>query len=1265
MTATDTIERVDSPEPPASNDRGWSRLRVGFSNGEAIVTFLVVAACVVFTFKELQPSQLFKNTTPAGGDMGAHVWLPAYVKSSLLPHLRITGWTPDWYDGFPALTFYFPGPIVAIALLSYVIPYNIAFKLVTVVGLLALPVAAWAFGRLARLRFPGPACLALATLPYLFGREFTIYGGNIASTMAGEFSFSISLSLALVFLGLVARGLEDGRHRALAAIVLAACGVCHILPLFFAIGGAIVLTLMRFDRRRLRWIVPVLVAGALLIAFWALPFYARLPYATNMGYEKLTNYLGSLFPGSDTWLYILAAIGVMLALARRNRVGMFFTIMAVLSALVFRFAPQARLWNARVLPFWFLCLYLLAGLAFMEAGTLLVEHLRTPESRRGALISVPIVTGVIAFAWVNYPLHNLPFGHASASGKYSWMGISSYDSSYVPSWINWNYSGYQSSGKAREQEYFALIAEMTKLGKDPSYGCGRAMWEYEPELDQMGTPDALMLLPYWTRGCIGSQEGLYYESSATTPYHFLDAAELSDQPSNPVRGLDYPDGPDVAEGVQHLQMLGVKYFMAETPDIEAAADADSNLQLIATVGPFPVTYTTGSKSSVKQRTWKIYEVENSPEVTPLAYQPVVIRGVSKGGQPWLTASENWYLNPGLWDVYEAASGPGNWARVSSNSTALPHTSLPSVQVSDIHEGTESISFNVDQTGVPVLVKTSYFPNWSVSGASGVYRVTPNLMVVIPTATHVTLTYGYTSLDWLAFMLSLLGVLGLVVLWRRPPVTYPQLGYLTVGDDPYPGPRPPATKVRPGMADFDPNALAPDALAAVFKAYDIRGTVPDQLNADLARAVGVAFAGFSGSDRVVVARDMRPSGVELTSAFAAGVTSAGIDVVDLGLTSTDELYFASGSLDAAGAMFTASHNPAHYNGIKLCLAGARPVGADTGLRQLMASVAAIGRDGYQAASVPGTVTRADVLSAYAAKVRSFVSIPDLRPLKVIADTANGMGGLVVPAVFAELPFQLEVLYGELDGTFPNHPADPIQPKNLVALQSRVVETGADVGLAFDGDADRCFLVDDQGVPLSGSTTTGLVAAAMLDKHPGATILHNLICSKAVPEIVRERGGIPVRTRVGHSFIKAIMADTDALFGGEHSGHYYFRENFRADSGSIAAVVVLEVLSQSGRRLSDLRADFERYADSGEINTEVADPPAVIETVAAYFAGARQDRLDGLTVDLGEWWFNVRPSNTEPLLRLNLEAADREMCSARTEEILALIRISGMRPAGQED
>ena len=304
---------------------------------------------------------------------------------------------------------------------------------------------------------------------------------------------------------------------------------------------------------------------------------------------------------------------------------------------------------------------------------------------------------------------------------------------------------------------------------------------------------------------------------------------------------------------------------------------------------------------------------------------------------------------------------------------------------------------------------------------------------------------------------------------------------------------------------------------------------------------------------------------------------------------------------------------------------------------------------------------DVLEDYAAKVRSFVDLSALRPLKVVADTANGMGGLVVPRVFAPLPFDLEILFGDLDGNFPNHPADPIQPANLVDLQQRVMDTGADVGLAFDGDADRCFLVDDQGVPVSGSTTTAIVATAMLDKHPGATILYNLICSKAVPDVIREHGGIPIKTRVGHSFIKGVMAETGAVFGGEHSGHYYFRDNYRADSGSIAALVVLEVLSKASEPLSVLRKPFERYADSGEINVDVKDQTAAVEMVSATYSpaghpGATQDRMDGLTVDLGSWWFNLRPSNTEPLLRLNLEAATAAECRTHTDEVLALIKES---------
>jgi phosphomannomutase len=448
-----------------------------------------------------------------------------------------------------------------------------------------------------------------------------------------------------------------------------------------------------------------------------------------------------------------------------------------------------------------------------------------------------------------------------------------------------------------------------------------------------------------------------------------------------------------------------------------------------------------------------------------------------------------------------------------------------------------------------------------------------------------------------------------------------------------------------MADLD----------AIFKAYDIRGTTPDQLDAGFARALGAAFAVFirgqdGGTTKVLVGRDMRPSGVELAEAFADGVREQGLGVVDLGLASTDLVYFAAGKLDAPAAMFTASHNPARYNGVKLCLAGASPVGEDSGLRDLKAMVAS----GVPSPEGPaGGFESIDLLGAFAEHVRSFIDVSALRPLKVVADTANGMGGLVVPAVFEGLPIDLELLYAELDGTFPNHPADPIQLENLRDLQARVREVGADVGLAFDGDADRVFLVDELGEPVSGSTTTAIVAAGVLDKHPGATILHNCICSKAVPEVVRERGGTPVRTKVGHSFIKAVMADTGAAFGGEHSAHYYFRDNWRADSGSIAALMVLEQLGKAGVPLSELRRPFDRYAASGEINTTVDDPAAVIDRVAGEYPPDAQDRLDGLTVDLGDWWFNLRPSNTEPLLRLNLEAPDAAMCAEKVAEVQALI------------
>ena len=447
------------------------------------------------------------------------------------------------------------------------------------------------------------------------------------------------------------------------------------------------------------------------------------------------------------------------------------------------------------------------------------------------------------------------------------------------------------------------------------------------------------------------------------------------------------------------------------------------------------------------------------------------------------------------------------------------------------------------------------------------------------------------------------------------------------------------------------------LSTIIKAYDVRGLVPSELDADVARALGAAFARFAGSPTLVTARDMRESGVELSAAFADGVTSQGVDVVEAGLGSTDLLYWAAGTMDLPGAMFTASHNPARYNGIKLCLSGARPVGQDTGLAELRQQAERFLDDGIPAHDGPrGTVTQRDVLADYAATMKQLVpGVESVRPLKVVVDAGNGMGGHTVPAVFAGLPLDVTELYFELDGSFPHHEANPIDPANLVDLQAEVRRVGADVGLAFDGDADRCFVVDERGEIVSPSVLTALIAARELAKNPGATVIHNLITSRTVSEVVAELGGKAVRTRVGHSFIKAEMARTGAVFGGEHSGHFYFAEFYNADSGMLAALHCLAALGSQDRPLSELLAEYDRYAASGEINSTVADQAGRVAAVSQAYADLEQDELDGLTVSSPQgWWFNVRASNTEPLLRLNVEAPDDAAMIRVRDEVLALIR-----------
>ncbi|KAB1986253.1 phosphomannomutase/phosphoglucomutase [Streptomyces triticiradicis] len=448
------------------------------------------------------------------------------------------------------------------------------------------------------------------------------------------------------------------------------------------------------------------------------------------------------------------------------------------------------------------------------------------------------------------------------------------------------------------------------------------------------------------------------------------------------------------------------------------------------------------------------------------------------------------------------------------------------------------------------------------------------------------------------------------------------------------------------------------LSQLVKAYDVRGVVPDQWDEPLAELFGAAFVQVTEADAIVIGHDMRPSSPGLSRAFARGAAARGADVTEIGLCSTDQLYYASGALGLPGAMFTASHNPARYNGIKMCRAGAAPVGQDTGLAEIRRLAETWLDSGAPASdATPGTITRRDTLEDYAAYLRSIVDLTSIRPLKVVVDAGNGMGGHTVPTVFSGLPLELVPMYFELDGTFPNHEANPLDPANIVDLQKRVREEGADLGLAFDGDADRCFVVDERGEPVSPSAITALVAARELAKHGGGTVIHNLITSWSVPEVVREHGGTPVRTRVGHSFIKAEMATSGAIFGGEHSAHYYFRDFWNADTGMLAALHVLAALGGQDGPLSGLVAEYDRYAGSGEINSTVDDQTARLAAVRAAYEGREGvviDELDGLTVTVGDAWFNVRPSNTEPLLRLNAEARDEATMTRLRDEVLKIIR-----------
>ncbi len=817
------LGRAIDPPGRLTRARAWPAAavrRAGAWGIESWVSLAIVAGCVLFVFVQLGPGNVFSSSTPAGGDMGAHVWAPAYLRDQLLPSLRLTGWTPDWYAGFPAFQFYMVLPSLAIAVLSWLIPYGVAFKLVAISGVVSLPVACWAFGRLTRLPFPAPPLLAVAATAFLFDRAFSIYGGNIASTLAGEFAFSISLTFAVLFLGVVGRGMEDGRHRALAAVLLALTGLCHLIPFLFAVAGAVVWLLVSLVRRpgllrRTWWVLSAGVVGVALTAWWLLPFFLRRAYMNDMGWEKKTNYVDLLFRREKLdpqlvnslpiqWVVVLALLGVVMSIAWKRRAGAFLFAMALVAALGFRFLPQGRLWNARLLPFWYLCLYLLAAVGIAELGrTLATLFARDPaRPRRGVLVVTAAVGSLVAIVALAMPLRAMPtsigvgpvkvdLGGSRADGSYHWLFLSTKDSSFVPSWARWNFTGYE--GKPAYPEYHDIVQTMADLGQ--SNGCGRAMWEHEEQHDRYGTPMALMLLPFWTDGCIGSMEGLYFEASATTPYHFLNQDELSTAPSNAQRDLPYePGAPTAAQfdlGVQHLQMFGVKYYMAISDQMIGYGRKNPNLTEVATSGP-----------------WVVFEVADSPLVEPFADQPAVLTGVPP--HDWLDAVTPWYLDPAQWGVWPAAGGPAEWQRVTDVATAEQRPTTP-VTVTGLSTGTDTISFDVSDVGQPVLVKASYFPNWKVDGAKGPWRVGPNLMVVVPTSTHVELHYGYTGVDYLGWLVTLLGVVGLVVLVRRPGLDLPPPrpwfpGPSSPPDEGEAADAPSAPDERPSAATFDPAAV---------------------------------------------------------------------------------------------------------------------------------------------------------------------------------------------------------------------------------------------------------------------------------------------------------------------------------------------------------------------------------------------------------------------------------------------------------------------------
>lgn len=881
-----------------------------------LFTALIVGSSTLFVVWVMSPWAWFVDATPTGGDMGAHVWSPKFLREELLPNFRLTGWSPDWYAGFPAFTFYMIVPSLAIVMVnvgveidalgidsdfySFVamvllaheiprrlgyggrirgitmvfaaalnvamswqwsgrtvdlqvlfdpftyndvstdlalsaialpigvasivshlaqgsgrrraaivtlavvatilivpVPYGVAMKLVAISGVVTLPVAAYGAGRLGGLAYPGPALLSVMTLPFLFDRSFNIYGGNVMSTMAGEFAYSMGLSIAVIYIGVAARSLETGRHRMLAAALLALAGLTHLFAAFFALVVTAALVLLRPGKREIGWLFVVGPVAGLLSAFWVLPFFWNRAYLNDMGWGKERDYVGGLWDRADNFgghtfltnqlplqIFVLLAIaGAVICGLRRVRLGMALALTAALFAAAFVLLPETRLWNVRILPFYYLSVYFLAGLAVSESARAVADFLRNPDAirhhRPAASAGIPAVLAMlVVLIALAFPLRSLPFGglyqRDDGVQEYGWEALGELGTPQLnlgPGWMRYNFTGYEgrtaTAGGGGYPEYSQLVATMDRVGEQ--FGCGQSLWEYEGDrLGSYGTPMAPMLLPHWTDGCIGSMEGLYFEASATTPYHFLLQSELSQGPSRAMRDMPY-SSLDVAKGVEGLQTMGVRYYMASTDAaINQAREVDA-LTEIANSGP-----------------WVIFLVEDQALVQGLDHLPVVVDGADLGGEEWLVPTVAWWES-GHDTALVAADGPAEWPRSSYEELLadderlaaavaaedrvgemrrlseltdewLPRAGSDVAVVTDIETDTASISFDVDRVGTPVLVRASYFPNWEVSGADGPFRVAPNLMVVVPTDTRVELTYGRSGIELVSMGLTALGIL---------------------------------------------------------------------------------------------------------------------------------------------------------------------------------------------------------------------------------------------------------------------------------------------------------------------------------------------------------------------------------------------------------------------------------------------------------------------------------------------------------------------------